>query len=716
MQITVSFSKFMRPYITIIILGILAAQAYGYQSRKDILQIEESTKDLSLRALEERKQDIETYLGQLARLSMNSGVGRIGYRSLPHQDRNTEEWIEIDLLEETIIDEIVLVPVLWRDAERSFIADAFPETFIITGGVTGSDEEIVIADFSGNEGILPRIAPLAISCPGTRVSYLRLKADSLSPRFFDYLFALQFSEIMVFSGHENVALGKPVKTTISSLLEAGSGAWDEDFLVDGFVPYLMDSAEGEGSLSFVNDTDPPDPPHLVNSPQGERRRSFVNDTVSDARPSIIIDLESSHILEQIILHVVEQADTVPQAFPGDYGVPYHFVLEGSENEDFSEATTLLEYKRDHVYDVGPIIVANLNPASSRYVRLTALEPFTFNGIWTDGSPFTVKRLGFAEIELYSKGVNVALNKPVDTNFQMGATVRKITALNDGSNLYGRILSIKDWMNQLAKRHDLEVEMPFVIAELEHRYEQQSKLVRMLWLSIGLVVFVVIVIVLATQQIQQRALFRTRERITADLHDVLGGNISAIALLSELAQQDVSNQAEVKGYMGRIDTLAIRTRNALKYITDMLGNRGIYENLFAEMRRSATGLTQGIDHQLDLKGEDYVVQISQRRRIDIFLFYKECLVNIIRHSHATEIRTSLEIDDSLLSLEVCDNGSGLPDTGVSKAPSSLMRRAKLLGGKVTVATNEPSGTCVRLTLNWRRPWLLRNVTFLIPANR
>ena len=91
-------------------------------------------KDASLASLEQRLTTINSDLQQLAHFSLRGGIGAIGCRSAGHLDPEHTEWFEIDLEQTFTIDEIVLVPTLWRDTEKGFQADGFPLAFRIIAG------------------------------------------------------------------------------------------------------------------------------------------------------------------------------------------------------------------------------------------------------------------------------------------------------------------------------------------------------------------------------------------------------------------------------------------------------------------------------------------------------------------------------------------------------------------------------------------------------
>jgi len=198
-------------------------------------------------------------------------------------------------------------------------------------------------------------------------------------------------------------------------------------------------------------------------------------------------------------------------------------------------------------------------------------------------------------------------------------------------------------------------------------------------------------------LRQRAVFRTKERIAADLHDELGANLHAIALLGDLAQQAKDSPEKLSQHLERIRSLIRRTSEAAKNCTNMLDTPGLHEDLIGEMKRSARRITTDLNHELKFVNEEQIERIKPKKRIDLFLFYNECLVNIIRHSHATRVETCLSADNKTVKLTVHDNGTGLPQNTKFTVPPSLKRRAKLIGGRLFATTPENGGTLITLQM-------------------
>lgn len=624
----------------------------------------EGLKQSSLSQLEQRVKSIDSELENLARLSMRSGVGSVGCESVYHQDPNHTEWVQVDLEQASPIDQIVLVPTIWRDSDSGLDANGFPVKFRIIAGTYPDSVGTVLASFDQSDQVCPRIAPLVVPC-STTASWVRVEASILSQRKLDKSYLLALTELLIFNGQENLALHQTVTASSTGRQEGASRK--KEFLVDGFVPYIMDASSG---------------------PKKNPYQSFYD--IGD-QPSITLDLGAIYPIERIQLHAFDSADTVPQALPDGHGQPDRLIMQGANQADFSDAVELIEFHKQSIYDVGPIIIRRIAKISCRYVRLTVLDHYTMS----DGSRPVV---GFAEIQLFSKGKNVALHKTFET---MMPDSRPESLLTDGSNLYGSILPIRQWMEQLAQRHDLENERPLVSAELNHRYARQKmNLRRMVWLA-TLLAGGILVSILIYRMLAMRQLTKIKERFAADLHDELGANLHAIKMLGDLAE-DSESRGELLRLFKRSSDFAQRSISAVNYCSNMLEAHDLCLDLADDMQRAADRLLADMQYSIAFSGEDLLVHLSPRKRFDLLFFYKECLTNTIRHSMATQADTELTVTPNRLILVISDNGIGPPD-GI---PASLRRRARLIGGKLTVTSPQHGGTRISLNLNLRK-WKIVN---------
>ncbi len=625
-----------------------------------------------LKQLEERLLVIGSDLKTLANYSLRTGLGSVGYRSEAHRENTSSEWIQIELGENTPIDAIVLAPAIWRDTKAGFRADGFPREFRLVAGQAGDTNGSLIASCCMQDNLLPRIAPLVISFPSTQAAWVRLEVARLSPRAWDGHYILQLSEIMIFSGEENTALHKQVRTPGQEVEDTVPRGTRQ--LVDGSIPYLMDAYEGEQSLAFVSQIG-----------IGEQ-------------PSLTIDLETVVPVNRIHLHPVDLSDTVPQSTPPDFGVPKKLVIEGATRPDFSDAVKLTECHVKTLFDVNPVMMFRFPEKPCRYVRLTAVEPYINTEHEVQGS-----QIGFAEIEIFCRGRNIALNKQISASFEVvdpAVSGRSIESLTDGFNLYGKILPVRQWMEELARRHDLETERPIIMAELTRRYARQKTIVTSLvWLAVMLVVAILLTILIGRIS-RARQMAGIRERFAADLHDELGANLHAIGLLGDLAKDAVNSPDELIETVDEIRAVTERTSAAARYCADMQ-SAGLDESLPDSMHRAARRIMADTEYEISIEGEEFLNRLKPRTITDLSLFYKECLVNISRHSSATKVSTQVAADIKTVRLAITDNGIGIPVRDDNGTPPSLKRRAHLLGADVSTEKAAGGGTCIKLTLQTRK---------------
>lgn len=616
--------------------------------------------DRSISTLESRASAIESELSGLAHPSLRGGVGAIGFHSRPFLKGDKPLWVEIDLGSEQLIDQIVLVPVLWRDMEKGFRADAFPSAFRVVAGTAQDQEGKIVAEYEQSAETSNSISPVLLPIEPTRASWVRLEVLGMSKRIHDDRYVFQLSEIMVFSGMRNVALRQPIDLSFRKPPDP-SGAWARRFLVDGTVPYLMDAVSGSKSLGYL-------------SRFGES-------------PHLNIDLGAAYSISEIRLHAVEQSSNVPQAYLGDLGIPRHMRIEGANAADFSDAIVLLDYRAERISDTGPIMMWNVPDLNCRYVRLVTIEQNVSFGVSE-----RLSRVGFSEIELISAGQNVAFGKKawVDSTLEL---YRSPAELTDGLNSYGEILPIRRWMEELALRHDLEIEREHLEVALNTKYVRQKViLVWMQWMVVASIVGSGFVILYSRiRSIRKET--NIRERIAANLHDELGANLHSIGMLSDLAQESIATPEPLSEILQKIRGLTERTGAAARYCSNMLEAKGICEDLVDDMRREARRLLADIPYEMEFEDEQALNALKRRKRIDLYLFFKESLVNTIRHGQATSVQIFLCSDQKEIRLRVTDNGCGF----AGGLPHSLRRRARLMRARAEAEHPDGGGTVIHLKL-------------------
>ncbi|WP_404310080.1 sensor histidine kinase [Neorhodopirellula lusitana] len=623
---------------------------------------------LSLRQLETRLAEINSQEKQLAEMTYRSGVGNLGWESAPHPHAAFTEWAEIQLHGECRVDQIVLVPILWRDTVNGVRSDGFPLEFKIMIGRQGEPKGTVVAEFTERDSILPRVAPLVIPIDPIVGSWIRVEATRLTPRALDGRFLFQLSEVMAFCGEDNVALGG--KTTVSSMaFTRVRKSTPIETLVDGFMPYLMDAAGGDGSQAFVG---------------------FFR---TGPEVSLTFDLGEQRTIHRIHLHAADLSENVPQIQHSDYALPDHLVVEGATQADFSDAVALYEYRKLSIYDAGPIIIRQFAPIDCRFVRFTAIEAYK-----APEASDRYRCIGFTEIEIFEANHNIAAGITPSGSFEFERADGSLSSLTDGRNHFGEIMSVRDWVSQLAHRHELELERPLIQAELKSRYRVQSRNLRWATVIAALLAVGIVFIILVDRLIRIRESSRLKERFAADLHDEVGADLHAIGLLSDLARNALESPAQIDPILAEIRAVSQDASNSVRHIAGLRVHT-LYSGLDDLMKQAAERIVVQLEHKFEIEGKEFVENLRPRTRADLFLFYKECLVNISRHADATRLGTTLKATPKEIHLTITDNGHGLRGFSSNGIPPSLKRRAKLLGAKVTAESCAETGT--RIDLQFKR---------------
>lgn len=630
--------------------GVVSAQTSA-------ARLQNAINKLSLAALEKRASEIQSELTRLAHFTPRGGIGTIGYRSQDFTTPDRHEWVQIELEQETAIDEVILVPCLVRTPLGGYAADGFPLRFEIW-----DQDGNKLAEASSTVGERPRTAPVAIPLHGTTARQIRVVATLMSPRAFDGKYVFKLSEILVFSGHTNVALRRPV--TSSRKIRESSHVYGPRFLTDGAMPYLMNSSKGEASVAYLS-------PHNLDA----------------SKPlNFTIDLGQATPLTGIYLHTVEQSDNVPQGAPGGVGVPSHLLIEGATRADFSDACKLVDSNYPSVMDIAPILMWNIPQTQCRYIRITAMAHRSESTLER-----TPPQIGFAEVELLSNGTNVAAGKPVLAEDIPIHDWRPLSNLTDSRNIYGEILPARQWLKELAHRHELEAELPLVNAALTKRYGRQKANLRSISILTAALGISIVIIILTMRALRAREMNDIRERFAADLHDELGAKVHSIGILSDLAKKTKDTPSELDNILENIRTATVDLGSAIRHCSNLMDADKLYTNLESDMHKTAKRLM--LDYEITINGEEYISLLDKQTQIDLLLFYKECLVNISRHAGATHFSASVIATPETITLTVTDNGRGL--TGA--APPSLKRRAKIIGGTVSSTDAPEGGSSISLSL-------------------
>ena len=83
--------------------------------------------------------------------------------------------------------------------------------------------------------------------------------------------------------------------------------------------------------------------------------------------------------------------------------------------------------------------------------------------------------------------------------------------------------------------------------------------------------------------------------------------------------------------------------------------------------------------------------------------REALSNAARHANASQVDVTVDTgSDGMLTVQVTDNGTGIPDGGPPQRAAQPGRRAEKLGGELRLEPADPDAATPGTRLEWRVP--------------
>lgn len=197
--------------------------------------------------------------------------------------------------------------------------------------------------------------------------------------------------------------------------------------------------------------------------------------------------------------------------------------------------------------------------------------------------------------------------------------------------------------------------------------------------------------------QRQTLAQERQRLMQDMHDGLGSSLTSALRVVEHGRMDEAEVTQV--LKGCIDDLKLAIDSMEPVDADLL-------LLLATLRyRLGPRLeSTGIALRWEVKSVPALDWLDPKNALHILRILQEAFTNIIKHTHATEIRVATRVDGDHVVVTVTDNGAGFSVENALKSGgkglSNQLRRAEAIGAEVKWDSNN-AGTCFTLRLPIKR---------------
>jgi len=201
----------------------------------------------------------------------------------------------------------------------------------------------------------------------------------------------------------------------------------------------------------------------------------------------------------------------------------------------------------------------------------------------------------------------------------------------------------------------------------------------------------------------------RRRLSRELHDEAGQDLTALKISLELIQEDLP--VELDALRRRVGEAAAWTNETMEQIRllaqalrppalDAVGLKAALEGL-------CSSFAERTHLSIDFVSKETPEELPGAVTISLYRALQEALVNVARHAHASRVWVILNCDTDTVSLSVKDDGQGFDPQVILSDPSSsagmglkgIRERLSLLGGRLEIGSRPGQGTRLVAHIPW-----------------
>lgn len=196
----------------------------------------------------------------------------------------------------------------------------------------------------------------------------------------------------------------------------------------------------------------------------------------------------------------------------------------------------------------------------------------------------------------------------------------------------------------------------------------------------------------------------RKRIALDLHDEVGGNLSALKMLLSHVWKKLPNTPYLTEQYLYLDQLVDTCIESIHKISSNLLPDALEAGLPSALTLLAAEFTHQTATPCQFHCSQNSVNVDDSIATLLYRITQEGLNNIRKHAQASAVEIHLYDSEHELQLEIIDNGCGIPEhqrySTQSFGLQSMRERCAELGGQLLIATSPGKGTL----LSVRVPYL------------
>jgi signal transduction histidine kinase/ligand-binding sensor domain-containing protein len=187
-------------------------------------------------------------------------------------------------------------------------------------------------------------------------------------------------------------------------------------------------------------------------------------------------------------------------------------------------------------------------------------------------------------------------------------------------------------------------------------------------------------------LRQQAVEQERSRISAELHDDIGGGLTAIRLLSEMSLEQDASPATSR-YLKKISASSnelIQKMNEIVWALNV--NNDNLQSLIAYTRQYAVSYMDDLNIDCHFNTPENIpdIPVNGKNRRSVFLLVKESLNNVAKHAQCSNVDIRIGIDDHL-HIEIADNGKGFRNDNLIRGNglNNMHKRVHAMKGRMDI---------------------------------
>ncbi|MCE7039727.1 sensor histidine kinase [Dyadobacter sp. CY312] len=191
----------------------------------------------------------------------------------------------------------------------------------------------------------------------------------------------------------------------------------------------------------------------------------------------------------------------------------------------------------------------------------------------------------------------------------------------------------------------------------------------------------------------------RERISRDLHDEIGGALSAAKLYINQIQYETSAE-EMMQLASNANGILENTVQEIRQIAQNLSPLSIEEFGFQQAVRMLLTRIEagGVNAECEI---NFDAKLNRQTELGLYRIVQEATGNALKHANPELIEVTLNQNQGFLILTISDDGCGFDYQEADNAPkqsmglSGIKARISSLNGKLNISSSPGSGTRIEL---------------------